>query len=833
MKTKPQQEGCDRMRTVMARRFLRTAVVLVVLACSGAVAAPSDLAYQVNRVLDHDHECFTQGLLFIDNTTVLETCGLYRKSRIKKYTYPDLTLLKETNIPDKFFAEGAAIWNGRVFVLTWREKRILVYNLTTLELLNELDYPYDGWGLAYAHDAEEPGTFYATNGSAYVMELRIPADASSVDVRAAREVSCFNGVPTEELNEIEYVTPFVYANVWFQEYIVRVDPTTGDCLGELGLKGVHLSNTAGNGKRDVLNGIAFKNNIWTHKLLVTGKLWDKMYELLTDDPVTLVASPSECDSASGADCDTPSAGDSLGALVDRESDPDEMEVTEGDQQQRSGGTNRTSNATHRNVSRQEDMRANKGRKRGNMVKDMARAGRDEEWKPADSFIEDQEEAPLAAADEQHVIFQILEFLSSACGVIYVFCWTFSFYPQVWLNYTRKSCVGFSFDLAWLNIVGFAAYSTYTVVRYVIQIRHNLAFAVELHDVFFSVHALFICSVLGYQILIYEKGGQTIGWPARILSGALILLLVVQMGMASMGVIPWYTIHHHHALPATANVEGSLRDSTHWRRALDGFLAADDGHRRRQLGAVESSISGGAGVSTLLWSLQGWSVVSYLGLVKAFITIVKYIPQILLNYRNKSTKGMAIQQILLDISGGIFSLLQNCIDAIAFSDADYILENIPKMLIGGASMAYDILLILQHYVFYREGHRLKYTAVSTSDKDNIFITGGMAFYTPAAKLSREKDKKAAKAPLPAPLPISSSHQQASTAAEAGSRRESPGSNKSRGRIGEGRSGSGQGGVGGGLQIATDANTSASGHPPGSPSKWGSGRGGKARRQASPF
>ena len=78
------------------------------------------------------------------------------------------------------------------------------------------------------------------------------------------------------------------------------------------------------------------------------------------------------------------------------------------------------------------------------------------------------------------------------------------------------------------------------------------------------------------------------------------------------------------------------------------------------------------------SLPWLDVIYYLSTVKLIITLLKYLPQALLNYRRKSTHGWAINASLLDLMGGVFSLAQmfllawnhGKIDEMSFYSSDY-------------------------------------------------------------------------------------------------------------------------------------------------------------------
>jgi hypothetical protein len=68
-------------------------------------------------------------------------------------------------------------------------------------------------------------------------------------------------------------------------------------------------------------------------------------------------------------------------------------------------------------------------------------------------------------------------------------------------------------------------------------------------------------------------------------------------------------------------------------------------------------------SCLLGSFRIYS----LGYVKLICTVIKYCPQVYVNYKRKSTVGWSINQFLLDFIGGILSLGQLLIDSALQAD----------------------------------------------------------------------------------------------------------------------------------------------------------------------
>lgn len=103
-------------------------------------------------------------------------------------------------------------------------------------------------------------------------------------------------------------------------------------------------------------------------------------------------------------------------------------------------------------------------------------------------------------------------------------------------------------------------------------------------------------------------------------------------------------------------------------------------------------------SFITW--QWIDVVYVLQYIKLFISIIKYTPQAYLNYQRKSTVGWAIQNILLDLSGGILSLAQLVLDSSLQGDWSGLTGNPIKFFLGQISIAFDVIFILQHYVLYR-------------------------------------------------------------------------------------------------------------------------------------
>lgn len=80
--------------------------------------------------------------------------------------------------------------------------------------------------------------------------------------------------------------------------------------------------------------------------------------------------------------------------------------------------------------------------------------------------------------------------------------------------------------------------------------------------------------------------------------------------------------------------------------------------------------------------------------KVFITLIKYVPQVYLNYERKSTKGWNVWNVILDISGGIFSVLQLVGDCLALKDWTGLTNDLPKFFLGALSIFFDVGFLIQ-------------------------------------------------------------------------------------------------------------------------------------------
>ncbi|CAL1682363.1 unnamed protein product [Lasius platythorax] len=237
---------------------------------------------------------------------------------------------------------------------------------------------------------------------------------------------------------------------------------------------------------------------------------------------------------------------------------------------------------------------------------------------------------------------VLYHISAVVGWIYFLAWSVSFYPQIYINYKRKSVVGLNFDYLSLNVVGFLMYALFNCGLYWIPEIEDEYFnrypkglnPVQINDIFFSLHAVVATIVTIGQCFIYEIGNQRVSTTARIIHGIFLAFILTSLIL-------------------------SFRNTIHW---LD-FLY-------------------------------------YCSYVKLSITLIKYVPQAFYNYRRKSTVGWSIGNIFLDFTGGTLSMLQMILNAYNYDDWESIFGDPTKFGLGFFSVAFDIFFIIQHYILYR-------------------------------------------------------------------------------------------------------------------------------------
>jgi glutaminyl-peptide cyclotransferase len=218
----------------------------------------------------HDPEAFTQGLEMAGGT-MYESTGLWGRSSLRAVTPDTGEVTARVDLPDEFFGEGLTVAGDEIFQLTWRSGTALVYDRATLEPLREHSYEGEGWGLC-----EMGGQLIMTDGSDRLARRDLDTFELLATVTAA--ASGYDG-RLDNLNELECVEGMVIANVWQTDYLLVIDPDTGQVVASIDAGPlVDDAFRASAGRQiDVLNGVAVDEK--TATLWMTGKLWPRLYRV--------------------------------------------------------------------------------------------------------------------------------------------------------------------------------------------------------------------------------------------------------------------------------------------------------------------------------------------------------------------------------------------------------------------------------------------------------------------------------------------------------------------------------------------------------------------------
>ena len=228
---------------------------------------PKLLKYKIINTHPHDIQSFTEGLEFYKDT-LYESTGQKGTSYIRKYDYKTGRTYKQVDLENKYFGEGITFLNNKLYQLTWQEKTGFIYNANTLKLEKSFNYAKDieGWGMT-----NDGTNIYQSDGTEKIWKTN-PENQEMLDY-----INVYSGkTKIKAINELEYINGKFYANVFQKDAIAIVSPLTGAVEGILDMSGLRkLLNVTPD---DVLNGIAY--NPKTKTIFVTGKNWDKMFEII-------------------------------------------------------------------------------------------------------------------------------------------------------------------------------------------------------------------------------------------------------------------------------------------------------------------------------------------------------------------------------------------------------------------------------------------------------------------------------------------------------------------------------------------------------------------------
>ena len=228
--------------------------------------APVQYTYQVIREYPHDPAAYTQGLQY-DEGSLYEGTGMEGTSSLRRVKLETGEVTKIRDLEQSLFGEGIAVMGNRIYQLTYKSQVGFIYDKSSFEVIQKVYYQNrEGWGLT--HNGEQ---LIMSDGTNVIYFL--DPEMFTVD----RQIEVFDDQgPADNLNELEYIQGKIWANRYYTDEIVIIDPESGKVEGRINLKGI-LKTTDRKPSTDVLNGIAWDPQ--GNRIFVTGKLWPKLFEI--------------------------------------------------------------------------------------------------------------------------------------------------------------------------------------------------------------------------------------------------------------------------------------------------------------------------------------------------------------------------------------------------------------------------------------------------------------------------------------------------------------------------------------------------------------------------
>ena len=223
--------------------------------------------YKIINEYPHDISSYTQGIEFF-NGYLYESTGQYKESKLRKLDYKTGEVIKNIDLADSYFGEGLTILHDKIYQLTWREGTGFVYDVNTFDKLSSFKYgnSKEGWGLC-----NNDSTIYKSDGTENIWLL----DPETLIEQGYIQVYTNKG-KIVGINEMEWIDGKIYANRYQKDGVAIINPKNGAVIGVIDFSPLKRKVTQ-HDKLDVLNGIAY--NPETKTIFVTGKRWDKLFEV--------------------------------------------------------------------------------------------------------------------------------------------------------------------------------------------------------------------------------------------------------------------------------------------------------------------------------------------------------------------------------------------------------------------------------------------------------------------------------------------------------------------------------------------------------------------------
>ncbi len=235
------------------------------------VAAPTNLSFQVLNRFPHDTSAFTQGFTFYNGKLFESTGSPDEPSNsgtwIASLELPSGKYDRKVDLGKSFFGEGITFINDKIFQLTYKSQVGFIYDAKTFKRLGEFRYRSEGWGIT-----NDGNSLIMSTGTSNIYYLTSDSVAFTKMLPVQDNTGYVNNI-----NELEFINGYLYANKWLTSEILKIDTATGYVVGKFDLsKQVAEAKAAFPGAQE-LNGIAYDST--TGKTFITGKKWPYIYEI--------------------------------------------------------------------------------------------------------------------------------------------------------------------------------------------------------------------------------------------------------------------------------------------------------------------------------------------------------------------------------------------------------------------------------------------------------------------------------------------------------------------------------------------------------------------------
>lgn len=250
------------------REALVIGLVVVGVSAIGVANWPQEPAFErltveVVKEYPHDAKAFTQGLEFREGA-LWESTGRHGQSTIRRVRLSDGVVEAKAALPRKHFGEGIAKVGDHFVQLTWKSGVAYRWKSEGFEPMEPLAYDGEGWGLCF-----DGSKLVMSNGTDR-LSFR---DPKTMKETGYLRVRLHGERLSKKINELECVGDRIYANVWREDLIYRIEKSTGKVSAVIGAQKLRPQARGA----EVLNGIAYHPDRKT--FFVTGKFWPVLYEV--------------------------------------------------------------------------------------------------------------------------------------------------------------------------------------------------------------------------------------------------------------------------------------------------------------------------------------------------------------------------------------------------------------------------------------------------------------------------------------------------------------------------------------------------------------------------